>query len=164
MALRFRQLDSEYRQSCCRACQLDHRGRSEMEIQPWTDEQITMMIGVGQEIIERFPHIRPEHHHGHHDICPARKLDVIGFPFAEVLRGIYDDPVIPDVWTPFRSAEQRQRVLMALGYDLGSYGADGDWGRLSQAALEKFQQDNGLVEDGMWSTFVCWAVYKKLKG
>ena len=143
---------------------LDHRGRSEMEIQPWTDEQITMMIGVGQEIIERFPHIRPEHHHGHHDICPSRKLDVLGFPFAEVLRGIYDDPSIPDVWTPFLSAEQRQQALLKLGYDLGGYGADGDWGRMSQAALEQFQEDEGIAEDGMWSTFVCRAIYNKLQG
>ena len=126
---------------------------------PWTEEQILMMIHVGKQIVERFPHIGPRDHHGHHDICPGRKTDVCGFPFAEVLQGIYEDETIPDVWSEFWDIESRQEALIELGYDLGSYGADGDWGRMSEAALEKFQADNDMVVDGMWDTYVCWKIH-----
>ena len=52
--------------------------------------------------------------------------------------------------------------MLELGYDLGESGADGDWGRLSDSALLKFQRDHNLVEDGMWTTFVCWAAHEAL--
>lgn len=125
----------------------------------WTEEQIALMIHVGKKIQERWPNIGPRDHHGHHDICPGRKVDVVGFPFAEVLRGIYDDESIPDVWSEFWDISARQQALIDFGYNLGSYGADGDWGRMSDAALEKFQADNGMVVDGMWDTYVCWKIH-----
>ncbi|MCP4654054.1 MAG: hypothetical protein GY856_01415, partial [bacterium] len=81
-----------------------------MLVEPWTEEQITMMIAVGKEIVTRWPEIGVRDHHGHHDLCPGYKLDVSGFPFARVLRGIYDEPSIPDVWDPLRTVRQRQRV------------------------------------------------------
>ena len=137
-------------------------------VAPWTEEQILMMIHVGQLIVERFPHIGPRDHHGHHDICPGRKTDVNGFPFARVLRGIYGDDSIPDVWSEFWEGEAgiqaRQQALIDLGYNLGTYGADGDWGRMSEAALEKFQADNDMVVDGMWDTYVCWKIHDLRNG
>lgn len=139
-------------------------GRQTMKIQPWPEEQIQMMIAIGKEIQAKFPHLCPEHHHGHHDICPGYKVDVIAFPFARILRGIYDDESIEDVWTPYWQIKQRQQALIDLGYDLGPAGADGDWGRMSDGGLRKFQVDNGMVEDGMWTTFVCRAVHDKFKG
>ncbi len=138
-------------------------GKQRMLVQPWTEEQVALMIGVGKEIVARWPHIRPEDHHGHHDLCPGYKVDVSGFPFARVLRGIYDDPALPDVWTPFWTVGQRQRALIALGYDLGPSGADGDWGSRSGAALRRFQRGHGLVEDGMWTTFVSRAAFLALR-
>lgn len=137
-------------------------GKQEMRVAPWPDAQVDMLVEVGKEIVARFPHIRPEHHHGHHDICPGYKVDPVGFPFARVLRGIYDDPSIPDVWTPYWTVEGRQRALAALGYDLGPTGADGDWGRRSDAALSRFQRDRGLVEDGMWTVWVGRSVHTAL--
>ncbi len=134
-------------------------GKHVMQVQPWTDEQLEMMIAVGKEICARWPHITPRDHHGHHDICPGYKQDVGGFPFAAVLRGIYDNSGIPDVWTPLWTPVQRQEALIKLKYDLGHTGADGDWGRISDAALRKFQRDNGMLEDGMWTTFVNWKVH-----
>ena len=134
-----------------------------LEIQPWTEEQIEMMIATGKEIVARWRNIRPEHHHGHHDLEPGAKLDVIGFPFARVLRGIYDDPDIPDIWTPTWFPIQRQRILIALGYDLGPSGADGQWGRFSSAALAGFQRDQDLTVNGHWSTFASRAAAKALK-
>jgi N-acetyl-anhydromuramyl-L-alanine amidase AmpD len=134
-------------------------GKHVMRVPPWTAEQIAMMIAVGKEIVARWPGIAFRDHHGHHDLCPGYKQDVAGFPFAEVLRGVYDNPGIPDVWTPLRTPLQRQRALLTLGFDLGSFGADGDWGRFSDAALRRFQRERGLVEDGMWTTFVSWKVF-----
>jgi len=143
-------------------------GKQEMFVPPWPEEQIAMMIAIGKEIVERWPHIKVRDHHGHHDICPGHKSDVCGFPFARVLRGIYDDPTIPDVWEPLWTNEQRQRALVALGYDLGSFGpngdgVDGDWGRKSDAVLRDFQRSRGMVENGQWTTFVNWEVYDVLK-
>lgn len=140
-----------------------------IRVQPWTNEQIAMCIEVGREIVRRWPHIRPDDHHGHHDICPvdengqAYKIDVCGFPFAKVLRGIYPDTPITDVWTPFETVRQRQRALIALGFNLGGSGADGAWGDRSRTALTLFQRHDGLVANGLWSTFVSRAVYRELK-
>jgi N-acetyl-anhydromuramyl-L-alanine amidase AmpD len=143
-------------------------GKHVRRIQPWTDEQVEMMIQVGKEVIGRWPHISPNDHHGHHDVCPGYKEDVIGFPFAQVLRGIYDAPDIPDIWSRLWLPVQRQRALVALGYDLGrggpnGDGTDGDWGRLSDAALVEFQEDRRLVVNGMWTSFVSREIYAVLQ-
>ena len=42
-----------------------------------------------------------------------------------------------------------QTVLMKLGYDLGFYGADGDFGKDTEAAVRSFQRDYGLEADGI---------------
>jgi N-acetyl-anhydromuramyl-L-alanine amidase AmpD len=137
----------------------DTNSRHVMKVQPWTGEQIEMMIAIGREIVARWPNIGFRQHHGHHDLCPGYKQDVASFPFAQVLRGIYDRPDIPDVWTPLWMPTQRQEALIALGYNLGSAGADGIWGRRSETALRAFQRDQGMLQDGMWTTFVNWKVY-----
>lgn len=130
-------------------------GRFKMRVEPWTEEQMAMMIAVGREIIDRFPAIGPRDHHGHLDLCPGYKLDPAGFPFARLLRGIYDDPTIPDVWTPFHTLDGRRRALRELGYDAG----DAD----DAAALRTFQRDHDLVDNGVWTTFVGWKVHDLLR-
>jgi len=137
-------------------------GLTNLRVQPWTDEQVAMMIAVGRDIVAKFPHIKPDGHHGHSDLCPTYKQDVLGFPFAKVLRGIYQDDTIPDVWTPFREVLDRQRALQTLGYDLGPSSADGDWGRHSRDALIKFHTDNELPASPYWTTFTCRKVYQRL--
>jgi N-acetyl-anhydromuramyl-L-alanine amidase AmpD len=137
-------------------------GKHVMQVQPWTPPQLEMMIELGKEIIARWPHIQHRDHHGHHDICPGYKQDVAGFPFAHVLRGIYERNV-PDVWTPLLTPRQRQELLARLGYSLGRTGVDGYWGRFSDAALRLFQRQYGILENGMWTTFVNWAVYDECK-
>lgn len=42
-----------------------------------------------------------------------------------------------------------QEKLISLGYDLGNYGADGDFGTATYNAVVKFQKDNGLTADGI---------------
>lgn len=133
-----------------------------VRVQPWTDEQVAMMIAVGREIVERWPGIGPDDHHGHHDLCPGYKVDPVGFPFARVLRGIYPNRAIVDHWTPTLTNVQRQRALRAAGYDLGATGTDGYWGPNSLAALKAFQRDHGLVPNGAWSTFVSRRLHEAL--
>lgn len=41
-----------------------------------------------------------------------------------------------------------QQLLILRGYDCGKYGADGDYGSGTQAALNAFQSANGLTADG----------------
>ena len=45
-------------------------------------------------------------------------------------------------------AKDVQAKLISLGYDLGSWGANGIWGEYSYNALLKFQKYNGLNPDG----------------
>ncbi len=135
----------------------------EYRIQPWTAEQIDMCIYVGRLTLARWPHITVRDHHGHHDLCPQYKEDVAAFPFARVLRGIYRDETIPDVWTSTWTLRDRQRTLIALGYDLGRTGADGLWGPRSASALKSFQSRVGLPANGLWTSFVSWKAYDVAK-
>jgi N-acetyl-anhydromuramyl-L-alanine amidase AmpD len=133
-----------------------------LRVQPWTAEQLEMMIAVGREIQARWPALRPEDHHGHLDLCPAAKLDPAGLPLAEVLRGIYPGREIVDHWTPTATVAKRQRGLAALGYDLGPFGVDGQWGPRSLAALKAFQDQHGLVVNGAWTSFVSARLHEVL--
>ena len=42
-----------------------------------------------------------------------------------------------------------QQALVDKGYDLGSAGADGIFGSITEGAVRRYQQDNGLVVDGV---------------
>ena len=42
-----------------------------------------------------------------------------------------------------------QSKLYKLGYNLGSYGIDGDFGRATEAAVKEFQEDHKLTVDGV---------------
>ena len=53
-----------------------------------------------------------------------------------------------------------QTRLKELGYDLGKYGIDGDFGSDTQAAVMKFQQDNGLEATGVYDA----VTHEKLTG
>lgn len=42
-----------------------------------------------------------------------------------------------------------QTKLVQRGYNVGATGIDGSYGRGTEAAVKSFQQDNGLVADGI---------------
>lgn len=132
-------------------------GLERLWVQPWTEEQVLMMISIGRSLVERWPIIGPRDHHGHHDICPGYKVDPVGFPFARVVRGVHDDPTVPDVWSEFWGLAGRRRALGDLGYapDVD----DAPWGPQDDDALRRFQADHGMVVNGMWSTFTGWKLH-----
>ena len=52
-----------------------------------------------------------------------------------------------------------QTLLMERGYDLGKWGADGDFGAQTEKAVKQFQKDWGLTEDGVVGAKT-WAMLK----
>ena len=48
-----------------------------------------------------------------------------------------------------KDVKQLQTNLIRLGYDLGKWGADGDFGDATEMAVIRFQKDNGLTPDGI---------------
>lgn len=44
---------------------------------------------------------------------------------------------------------EMQGILERLGYDLGSCGVDGEFGRMTEKAVKAFQKDHGLKTDGI---------------
>lgn len=55
-----------------------------------------------------------------------------------------------------------QTDLIRLGYDLGRYGADGDFGDATEAAVKQFQRDKKLTVDGEAGEDTCAALEKAL--
>jgi hypothetical protein len=59
-----------------------------------------------------------------------------------------------------KQVETLQRLLISLGYDLGNYGADGDFGSRTDAAVRAYQKKNDLIVDGVvgrdtWRKLLC---------
>ncbi len=48
--------------------------------------------------------------------------------------------------------KEAQTFLKNLGYDLGRWGVDGDFGSATLEAVKAFQRDNGLTQDGVIGT------------
>ena len=57
--------------------------------------------------------------------------------------------------------KQLQQELNRRGYDCGSTGADGIFGKNTEAALKRFQQDHGLAADGICGPLTNAALEKK---
>ena len=52
-----------------------------------------------------------------------------------------------------------QNALLDLGYDLGKYGADGDFGTATYNAVRQFQKTKGLTADGIAGKATLGALY-----
>lgn len=57
-----------------------------------------------------------------------------------------------------------QQSLINAGYDLGSTGADGKFGALTQAAVKQYQQANGLAVDGIAGKNTLGKLYSAAEG
>jgi len=75
--------------------------------------------------------------------------------------GVLDDEEF-DVYAAddrtLKTYAQRQQALIDLGYDLGTWGADGYWGEASKGALLAYQYHAGLAVDGRWGTLTEHAI------
>lgn len=58
--------------------------------------------------------------------------------------------------------KELQEALILLGYDCGKWGADGDYGDATEMAVEDFQFDKGLEEDGIYGAKSHAALVKAL--
>lgn len=64
--------------------------------------------------------------------------------------------------------KELQTDLIALGYDLGTYGADGDFGSATETAVKLFQAEHdltvdGIVGDSTWKTILAAIEAGKIK-
>ena len=105
--------------------------------------------------------------------------DVAGFgrPCWQIVEGTADvpdepdDPAQPSTPTPGRilrkgmsgeDVKQLQEALIALGYDVGPDGADGQFGNNTRKAVVAFQKDHGLDADGEVGPLTCEALKEAL--
>lgn len=77
------------------------------------------------------------------------KNDAIAFDHYRLLLGIeHCDPEFPTTFKEIDTVGKIQDWLKMLGYDPGPL--DGDMGPKTTAAMKKFQEDSGLIPDGIW--------------
>ena len=62
-----------------------------------------------------------------------------------------------------QAVTEMQTMLQKLGYDLGSYGVDGDFGKDTETAVRRFQAGHGLAADGVCGP-ATWAALEKVAG
>ena len=62
-----------------------------------------------------------------------------------------------------RDVKTMQEYLLALGYDLGKCGADGDFGDATELAVKAFQKDSGIVADGKCGPVTVTALLKAVE-
>lgn len=115
----------------------------------YTEEQIEAVIGLCKSLRATYPGI--DWIATHYLISPGRKIDVNPlFPLAEVRAAVFDGAPAPITAPAVASGVAAyQAQLIALGYDLGSAGADGVLGRKTKAAIRAFQKAHGLTADGI---------------
>ncbi len=56
-----------------------------------------------------------------------------------------------------------QEYLLTLGYDLGKWGADGDFGDATELAVKAFQKDNSITVDGKCGPVTVAALQKAIE-
>lgn len=84
------------------------------------------------------------------------------FPFREIFEGVSEDKpaesaadgftaVFPQLSKGSKGDKVRvlQELLLGRGYDLGTYGADGDFGATTHRRVVSFQTTQGLSADGI---------------
>ena len=75
---------------------------------------------------------------------------------VKVRLGVVENPTPISYTTILRKGstgvevKKMQEMLIALGYNLGSYGADGDFGSKTYEAVRLFQSDHRLLVDGIY--------------
>lgn len=82
-------------------------------------------------------------------ICPAMMINEADWNvFREAVKKKMDRPVLR-IGSKGEEVRELQENLIKLGYDLGKWGADGDFGNATYEAVKKLQKDHGLEDDGV---------------
>jgi len=93
--------------------------------------------------------------------CVAKKKYSKGYPnIAGYGRPLYDVPATCCMGDSNEDVMTLQRLLMGKGYDLPTYGIDGDFGGETAGAVKKFRAENGLKVSGMCDA-ECWKMLLK---
>ena len=95
-------------------------------------------------------------------VCVEAKGTINGVVISKIghwhewgeLKDVDYEGSVDEVWKLMRGSEgaevrELQEELIALGYSCGSKGADGIFGKDTEAAVKRFQQDHGLPVDGI---------------
>jgi len=99
---------------------------------------------------------------GHASGVLHTKLSSYPWTHFGVLEGLYEGEVIVDLQPVLKrgaageAVRRLQALLMLHGYALPRYGADGDFGTETEAAVRKYQTDhgipvNGIVDEATWT-------------
>ncbi|GAA0182536.1 N-acetylmuramoyl-L-alanine amidase [Clostridium sediminicola] len=105
--------------------------------------------------------------------CPGNS-----FPFQEIINEVFNDSTAKDLYLGYlikknnckydRNVVKIQQRLAELGYDVGECGVDGYFGEDTERAVRKYQEDVGIMVDGVvgevtWGRlFVCGYIKKEI--
>lgn len=93
--------------------------------------------------------------------CVAKKKYHIGYAnIAGYGRPLYNVPATCCMGDSNEDVRTLQKLLMTKGYDLPTYGVDGDFGGETAGAVKKFRMENGLRISGMCDA-ECWKALLK---
>lgn len=140
-----------YREACeltaflCAMFHLDPRGTvryNGVEVPVILDHRTSCRLGLGNnhgDVAHWFPRVI------------GKTLDDIRTDVAALMDGAEMGEANAVISRGSQGAEVReiQERLLALGYDLGKWGADGDFGSATESAVKEFQANNGLPVTGI---------------
>lgn len=76
---------------------------------------------------------------------------------------VKNEPLILRKGSKGAEVKDLQNKLISLGYDLGKYGADGDFGSATEKAVKKFQKDHSIGQDGQAGPLTFTALERALQ-
>lgn len=135
------------------------------------ESQMTLVIGLLSDILERHPGISPTNIVGHSDIAPDRKIDPgPRFPWQRLYRlgfgAWYDDATVIRYWERFRydmpPLETVQSALNAYGYGIEANGLyDEHMHNVVRAFQLHFQPQESTGELGVDTVAILFALLEK---
>ena len=128
--------------------------------QPWPEEQMESYVKGVAALLE-YLELPIERAIGHKEwtnrkIDPSFDMDKFRFRLKAIIEGVDED------YWPIPSVKEIQERLLVWEYDLGSSGADGDFGPKTKSALKAFQKRFGFEETDQITNDV-WKALQKNK-
>jgi len=128
--------------------------QGDFEKQVPTENQIKSVIELCKYIQKEIPNAKQVVGHSFFggSSCPGKN-----FPMQRVVNAVNNNTQTPQTTTSTllrkgdkgNDVKELQQKLIELGFNLGSWGADGDFGNATDIAVKQFQKDNNLLVDGV---------------